>query len=138
MKTLYYLCLRISGEKLDFNELQCRFPFANTYCCKKGESVERLGIKTEFMEDIWQTKFESENIEEFQNGMYEFIKKLESKAKYINKLEQDHSVSLWVTVYPDETQTNIHISPDIIKILCAIGVDLDISIMNLNAIYDEV
>ncbi len=135
---MYYLCLRISGEKLDFNELKCQLPFENTHCCKKGECVERLGIETEFTEDIWQTKFEFENITEFHNGMYEFVKRLESNAKYINRLAQDNSVSLWVTAYPDEIQTNIHISPDIIKILCAMGIDLDISIMNLNAIYDEV
>ncbi len=135
---MYYLCLRISGEKLDFNKLKRQLPFENTHCCKKGECAEGQGIKTEFMEDIWQTKFEFENIAEFQNGMYEFVKELESEAKYINKLSYDNSVSLWVTAYPDETQTNIHISPDIIKILCAMGVDLDISIMNLNAIYDEV
>ncbi len=38
---------------------------------------------------------------------------------------------LWITVYPDNIQTNIHMHPELLKTISELGVNFYITVMNL-------
>ena len=130
-----FINLRISGEKLDFDEINSVINVSNVVCHKKGEVHVYKNQEVTFGEDVWITHFEVGEDKNLEIELEQFINKIYESRFYISKLCLENDISLWVTVYPDTYQLNLHLSGITIKRIYEFGIDFDLSIMCLNELY---
>ena len=121
MKEMYFLKLFIKGKKLDVERINEEFSFSGAVHNRTENG------------DIWQAGVE---FEDDLNGETEkFIKRIYEHRDFILGLSKCAHISLRLTVYADEVQINVHLSPESIEKLKALSLSLDISIMNLSEFY---
>jgi len=55
--------------------------------------------------------------------------------KFLRELSDKSDFSLWLTIYPEEIQQNFRVNNNILKMMSEIGINFDVSIMNLEPFY---
>ena len=134
-----FVKLRIAGQNLNFEEITQALSQKPSCTYKKGECyTPKYGDKQPiiYKEDCWLFEVEKQEDETIDATVYRFLTKFEKSKEYINKLSQKAELTLWVSVYPDNEQSNIHLENKTLKLLADIGLVVDFDIMFLKDFYD--
>ncbi|MCD8048910.1 MAG: hypothetical protein LUG52_04785, partial [Clostridia bacterium] len=105
---MYFFNFRISADKLDFESIDKELNLENIVRCKNGDVVKTFGKTKEIREDVWQSVFEEKDLEQFQNSMEAFVESLKEKRSFVRHSTERYNVTAWITIYPENLQTNIH------------------------------
>ena len=68
--------------------------------------------------------------------LYVFLTRFIKSKEYIKELSDNFDATLWVSVYPDDEQSNIHLENKTLKIISDMGLIVDLDIMFLKEFYD--
>ena len=139
MKENGFVKLKITGQSLNFEEiiqeLSQRPSF--TYC--KGDCyTPKFGDKQSiiYKEDCLIFETEKQESETLDDMLYNFLTRFANLKECINKLSLDAKVSLWVSVYPNDEQSMIHLENKTLELLADMGLVVDFDIMFLKDFYD--
>ena len=134
-----YVDIRISGIGLDEEAISKNLGLIpNTFYTKGDTFVDEKygGTKIEYEEDCWIVGTETEFNEAIEHTIDRFLEVLLPSAEYLKDLSRKHNITLWVSLYPEDEQSNIHISGKTINALCQIGISLDCSVSFLKDFYN--
>ena len=129
-----YINIRISADTLNFDDINEKLQFDNAIFHKKGDCGEYKGEKFIFNEDIWQTKVEVSE-DETVSLIEQLVKKMYGNKDFLRGLSDKSDFSLWLTIYSEEIQQNFRVNNNILKMMSEIGINFDVSIMNLEQFY---
>ena len=133
-----FLTLRISGDGLSNEETSKKLGVKSDTFNKKGEKHFNKITKTSIIypEDCWYAGVEIEEEDSFEEVVVCFLKKLQPSAGYLKELSSSFDVTLWLDMYPDNEQMNVHLSNDIISIVSEMGITIDVGAMFLKQFYE--
>jgi len=134
-----YVKLRISGIGLNIQEISSRLGLAPDHVYMKGDICSprnHSGEEIAYQEDCWIKGIESDEDINVEKTLERFVGTLKSSSDYLKTLSKEHDVTVWVSVYPDSEQANIHIAAPIIIALSEIGATLDCSTLFLKDFYN--
>ncbi len=124
-----YLCLRINGSKLDFDDINNNIKLQPTQVHHKGDTIEskysRYGKKTH-IEDGWLYEVEFGATQNLNDVLNEFISTLSNCKDYLKIIYKEYYVRLWCDIYSDFAQFSIVLTPDTIKKIADVGIGFDI------------
>mgnify|MGYP003302073396 CR=1 FL=1 len=132
---MHFVNMRISGENLDFEKIDRIIKMDNVKTLKKGDVHIKHGEKIIIQEDVWQCSCEIKDDVNLQKGIEDFICKIYEYHSFVNELSSSAYTSLWVTVYPEKVQLNFQLSNSMLRKLYNMGINFDLTIMNLNELY---
>lgn len=138
MKGNAFVKLRITGQNLDFEQLNRELSHQPSFSYRKGDShTPKIGDKQSviYKEDCWIFEIEKHEDETIDNMLYGFLTEFKQSQEYLKSLS-DNDVTLWVSVYPDELQSDIHLENKTLKLLADMGLSVDFYVMFLNDFYD--
>ena len=134
-----YVKLRITGQDLNLEQINNELSQQPSFTYRKGDTyTPKFGDKQPiiYKEDCWLFEVEKQEDETIDATVYRFLTKFEKSKEYINKLSQKAELTLWVSVYPDNEQSNIHLENKTLKLLADIGLAVDFDIMFLKDFCD--
>lgn len=134
-----FINLRISGFGLDLQEISNQIGMIPHCAYKKGDifvDKKRDGKEVIYQEDCWIAGTETFPNETIEQALERFLKQIIPVSNYVNNLAKKNEVTIWISAYPDDEQTNIHLSVETIRALCEIGVSFDCSTLFLKQFYD--
>ena len=134
-----FIDLRISGQGLNHAEITSQIKVTPNHTFKKGDVVlsKVTGEETIHKEDTWIAGVEccSCDGESIEQALAGFLEKILPSAKYLSELACRHSITLWVSAYPEAEQINLHLSNKVIHILFEMGIALDFNVLFLKEFY---
>ena len=130
-----YICVRISADKLDLDEISKELDFDNAACYKNGTDGEFKGEKIKYNEDIWLTKTVVDD-NDLILTLEQITDKLYNKKSFFETLPLKCDFSVWITLYPESFQSNFRFCNDVLRKISEIGATLDLSVMDLQELYD--
>lgn len=136
-----FVKLRITGENLDFEEIIQALSCQPSFTYRKGEHyTPKFGDKQPkvYKEDCLLFETEKQDDETIDDMLYKFLTGFTKSKEYINELSQKADITLWVSVYPDEEQSNIHLGNKTVKLLSDMGLSVDFNIMFLKDLYNGI
>ena len=134
-----FVKLRITGQDLNLEQINNELSQQPSFTYRKGDTyTPKFGDKQPiiYKEDCWLFEVEKQEDETIDATVYSFLTKFEKSKEYLNKLSQKAELTLWVSVYPDNEQSNIHLENKTLKLLADIGLVVDFDIMFLKDFYD--
>ena len=134
-----FVKLRITGQDLNLEQINNELSQQPSFTYRKCDTyTPKFGDKQPIIckEDCWLFEVEKQEDETIDATVYRFLTKFEKSKEYINKLSQKAELTLWVSVYPDNEQSNIHLENKTLKLLADIGLVVDFDIMFLKNFYD--
>lgn len=112
--------------------------FAASQILPPNEISEIIGLQPDVVVDrrnsrgeyTWKKGFENKNIEKLERETLQFLSAF-SKER-LNALVKNASVTLWINLYVgDILQQNLHLSAEFIQTVKDLGIEMDITVMNL-------
>ena len=134
-----FVKLRITGQDLNLEQINNELSQQPSFTYRKGDTyTPKFGDKQPiiYKEDCWLFEVEKQEDETIDATVYRFLTKFEKSKEYLNKLSQKAELTLWVSVYPDNEQSNIHLENKTLKLLADIGLVVDFDIMFLKDFYE--
>ena len=134
-----FVDIRISGIDLNLDEITSRLAMNPDYAYKKGDTCldyKYGGTKIVYSEDCWITAYKPKEKTPVEKQLEEFVNVLADSSDYLQELASKHDVTIWISMYPDNEQVNLHISTPTIKTLARIGASLDCSTAYLKSFHD--
>ena len=134
-----FIKLRIAGQNLNFEEITQKLSQQPSFIYRKGDCyTPKFGDKQPIIyeEDCWIFEVEKQEDETFDDMLYAFLIRFIKSKEYIKELSDNFDATLWVSVYPDGEQSNIHLEKKTLKILSDMGLVVDLDIMFLKDFYD--
>ena len=134
----HFVTLRISGQGLALQEITDRLGVLPSTAYRKGDAFldAKLGHgATVYQEDCWLYQAEGADGEPLDQVLAGFVETFEGAADDLRALSDSCAVTLWVSSYPEEEQTNFHIDRKTIAFLAGIHATLDLSVSFLGSIY---
>ena len=133
-----FLKLWIGGEGLRLDEITSILKIQPTYSYKKGDThYDKYTKKTiTYVEDCWMFAKKEIETEQLEQEMLRFIALFENNTEYIKSLAKKFKVFLWLSVYPESEQYNVHLSHKVVEAIYKLGVPIDIEVADLRAFYD--
>lgn len=138
MKGNGFVKLIIRGQDINLEEITQKLSQQPSFSYRKGDCyTPQFGDKTPviYKENCWGLEVEKQECETFDDVLYAFLTRFNGSTEYIKDLVKDHNVIVWVSVYPDEEQGNIHLENKTLKLLADMGLAIDFDIMFLNDFY---
>jgi hypothetical protein len=134
-----FVSLRISGKYIDLEEITKTLNVSPKHAYKSGDiHNDKYNNQTiEYTEDCWIANIEVENTEETEGKILEFVDILYKSRKYIEKLARENTITLWISIYLDDIQYNLHFSRAVLSRICEMRIDVDITSMQLDKFYSE-
>lgn len=132
-----FIKLRISGENIDLDKISNTLSITPKFMFKKGD-VNYNKITKEpvtYSEDCWIAETEVEHEKETEEKAAEFIDMLYENKTAIRQLSAIHHVTLWITLYQETSQYNLHFSKETLSKINELGIELDINCMQLQEFY---
>ncbi len=134
-----FIKLRISGQNLNFEEISRMLAQQPSFTCRKGDCyTPKFGDKKPviYEEDCWLLETEKDGELSFDDAIKMFLSKVKKSTDYLKELSSGFDVTLWISAYPDEQQSNIHLSPDTLKMIADMGISVDMNSLFLKELYD--
>jgi len=129
---LRYIYLRITGSNLQIEKATDSLGLTPKFSYKSGDTcLTQLGNEIVYKEDCWQHEKSIKKGMILEKEIEEYIKFLTSKKSIIEYYKKDCSVQLGVMLYPDEYQSTIILSPEIIKLLEEINIAFYVTMSTL-------
>jgi len=130
-----FLYFRITGNRLNLDEISSFFSIVPETMYKKGEkNTTRLGEVT-YTEDCWMVEKELRPEDDLNESLSHFL----NRFKHFNKehaLFRSAKTELCIVLYPDDRYLNIDLSTDVIKEIGQLGIEISISVSSLFDIYN--
>ena len=126
----------ISDKKLDFKDIEDRFPIKPTKVIKKGQMVGRIkNIEAPY--DIWIYEISIEDSENTFNGLSLLLNDLLPYSRFIKEAKVKYgNISINCYIRSDYGQIGFRLSNEIIMKLESIGLCLDFHIFSYGAVKD--
>ena len=140
MKGNEFIKLRITGQNLNLEEITEKLSHKPSFTYRKGDSyIPKYADKKPIMykEDCWLLEVEKDVTQTLDDTIIKFVSNFTDKTGYLQELSGEYDVTLWVSAYPDEEQSNIHLSPDTLKVIADMGISVDFNILFLKDFYEE-
>ena len=134
-----FVKLRVTGQDLNLEQINKELSQQPSFTYRKGDTyTPKFGDKQPiiYKEDCCVFDVEKQEDETIDATVYRFLTKFVKSKEYLNKLSQKAELTLWVSVYPDNEQSNIHLENKTLKLLADIGLVVDFDIMFLKDFYD--
>ena len=134
-----FVKLKITGQSLNFEEIIQELSHKPNFTYRKGDCyTPKFGDKQPiiYKEDCLVFETEKQENETIDDMLYNFLTEFTKSKEYINELSQIIDVSLLVSVYPDNEQSNVHLENRTLKLLTDMGLNVDFDIMVLKDFYD--
>ena len=131
-----FLYFRISGNDLDFNEinrLTNKIP-CNTYA--KGDVIKNNFFETVITEDCWMSEYQIHKDQSLNEAILSFLRPYVMNESYIVSLSNENKVALYLSVYPENYHYCVHLSKETIAMLYRLNLELEITLTNLSEFYD--
>lgn len=134
-----FVNFRIASQNIDLKEVNKYLNIIPTHICKKGDThYDKITKKTfTYSENVWTYDIKIENLDETEDKISEFIDLFYQSKEYIQRLAVTHKITLWVTVYQETYQYNLHFSKSVLGKISELGIDVDITCMQLQEFYTE-
>lgn len=139
MKGNGFIKLRIVGQNLKLEEITEKLSQLPSFTYRKGDShTPKYGKEKAiiYKEDCWLLELEKDENHTFDDMINKFLSNFKNSTDYLKELSSKFDVTLWVSAYPDEEQSNIHLSPNTLKLIADIGISVDFNILFLKEFYD--
>ncbi|MHB1453860.1 MAG: DUF4279 domain-containing protein [Saccharofermentanales bacterium] len=131
-----YIYLRISGESLDFDEISKMLNILPKNAYKKGDrKVLDNSEEITYKEDCWLAEYGISAKTEISLAINGFLSQFQKGHDYLRDISKRNEITLWISVYPNDIQANIHFPNHIVKMISDIGIDMDISMTYLEDFY---
>lgn len=132
-----FMTFRISGDNLAFDALIEAFGAGKVHICKKGNTFYDRITKTAdtFREDCFTVSREYDDSIPPDEAIFSFVSSFLPHKKGIRDLAKENMLMFWLSLYPEEYQTNICLSPKTLARLSEIGIELNIEISFLREFY---
>ena len=137
-----YIYFRITGEHLDLPSMIENIGIKPEKLYHKGERYQTRPIgdipaeEKEYDFDGFMSMIECD-FKDTEKQLERLIEQLYRKKEFLRNLsEQAESMTVWVNLYPETYQQNLHISPKSMGMLAYMHISLDITSMNLTALTD--
>ncbi len=134
-----FVKLRISGYGLNLEEITEKLRIKPTFSCRAGEEYTFKSGDNKvatYKEDCWIAETEKRQKETLDQTIERFMLEFQISSEYIKELSNKFDVTLWISAYPDEEQSNIHLSKDTLKVINDMGISLDFNVLFLKDFYD--
>ncbi|MBW8381079.1 MAG: DUF4279 domain-containing protein [Youngiibacter sp.] len=123
-----YICLKISGDDIDFQSIEDSLGVHATEFQKAGEeTVSKYGTHT-YKSDSWLYEIEYDEIVSISKSIHDFMTRFKDSGESIKKIHNANDIILWRDLYSDYFQIGFSIEPTLMKWLAGLGVQLDIQI----------
>ena len=139
MKGNGFIKLRIAGQNLKFEEITEKLSQQPSFTYRRGDAyTPKYGGKKPitYEEDCWLLEKEKDENQTFDVAIKKFVSAFKDSTDYLKELSSSFDVTLWVSAYPDEEQSNIHLSPDTLRLIVNMGISVDFNILFLKEFYD--
>jgi len=133
-----FIDLRISGLGINIQEISERLSMTPDNAYKKGDihiDNKYGGEKIVYEEDCWISEYKANEHMRVDEQLENFLAELKSSSAYLKGLADKHKVTIWVSLFPDIEQANLHISLSTINALSDMGATLDCSMAFLGDFY---
>ena len=137
-----YIYFRITGEYLDLPLIIENIGIKPEKLYHKGERYQTKPIgdipaqEKKYDFDGFMSMIECDS-KDTEKQLESLIEQLYRKKEFLlNLSEQAESMTVWVNLYPETYQQNLHISPQSMGMLAYMHISVDITSMNLTALTD--
>lgn len=128
MKEMSFLACLIKGKSLDLEQISCTLGLTPAHAYKKGDIVnQKYGGPFIPEEDSWSYRYKVPKSEPFDKAVLNFIGLFQPHKDFLNDLVKNNEVIIFITVYPDEINTCIELTKDVIATLYDLGLGFTIS-----------
>jgi len=133
-----FINFRIIGDGLDIPDITAHLQKKPTTVYKKGDIITSRfkSEKTVHTEDCWIYHEEIAKSDNLQQRTSEFLDEFVGYSDYINELSKKFSITIWIALYPEIEQFNIHLSQEIIEKLSKLKSTMDVEVACLQSFYD--
>jgi hypothetical protein len=133
-----FINLRISGVGLDLQKITRSLLLEPDGSYKKGDVVisNITGKETVHKEDSWIAGIETQGKKSVEDAVVSFLETLEPHSAYLKELSSSFDVTLWLSLYPEYEQMNVHLSHSVIAQAYEMGVSIGVSAMFLKDFYE--
>ena len=130
-----FVNLKIYGQNINLNTITETLCIAPTFSYNRGDECTYRGKTITYNETCWIASMEIENADETEKKTLAFINLFYEKRDYIKKLSNECSINLWITLYQEDNQYNLHFSNEVLLKISELGADVDITNMKLEEFY---
>lgn len=133
--TVVSFSLVITGEKLDFDDINRMLKLQPSKLVRKGEI--RSKVIGEALHDIWSYEIKSEVNGEPDKTLKHLLGLLLPANNYIKELSKSVDLYLKCYIQSDYAQIGFGISPEVLNKLAEIGVRLEFSILSWGGVEND-
>ena len=132
-----FICFRISGQGINLNELSTVLGMVPQYSHTRGDIYYDKITKQAgtYSDDYWIASVEINDVNETEKRIEALVDSLYRNKEYVQQTSRVHAATLWVTVYQDVIQHNLHFSKNVLAKISELDIDLDITCMQLQEFY---
>jgi len=126
-----FISFRISGENIDFNQVNKNITISPKKIGKKGEIRCNKVTKETFAysEDFWVVDIEIENDDETEAKIAEYVDLLFQSKSFIRQLASVHNVTLWITINQEKFQHSLLFPKTVLVKISEMGIEMGIVCM---------
>ena len=130
-----FVKFRISGQNIDLERISKTLNIVPDYSYKKGDTnYDIFKQAITYIEDCWIAGIKIENENETEEKISEFVSLFYENKSFVQQLSKMHCITLWITLHPD-IQFNLHFSKKVLDMISELGIDMDITCMQLQEFY---
>lgn len=131
-----FITLRISGKDLDPEKITKRLALEPDFSCKKDEVRSYRGEQITYEEGCWSKGEEVSELDNLEQSVQKYLMQYEKCQEQLISISKDHTATLWITLYPEVPQINVHFSQTTLQAISVLGLSLDVSVINLQKLYE--
>lgn len=123
-----YLCLRINGNKLNFDDINSGMKLQPTQVYHKGDIISSKYGNKVHTEEGWFYEVGFDGSQNLNDVVNEFVSTLSNCKSYLKVIYNDYYVRLWCDIYSDFAQLSMIFTPDTIQKIADLGIGFDIQL----------
>ena len=131
-----FLCFKISGDCLFLEKITEILKITPRKTYRAGDVCKNKYLEFAYQEDCWLASYEVPEEQSFEDAVTEFLQPYLLQKELIVDLAKKHSISLFISLYPEENQMNICLSKKILEILYELNVELNMTTLYLSDFYE--
>lgn len=132
---MHFIRLHIAADQLDEQTINKTLGIAPTLFYRKGEQRLHKGKMITYTESCWVLEQEVSDKEDFSVAVEQFLNRFAGKEEPVHRLLAGSDATLWLTLYVEAPQQNVHFSSQTLQRVSRMGIALDISMMSLAELY---
>ena len=134
-----FIKLRISGQDLNFEEITKTLSRQPSFTYHKGDAyTPKFGDKKPiiYKEDCWLFEEALQTGKPLDEAVYAFAAQFEKSKTYLKEAAATNDITLVLSLYPDDEQSNILLMNKTLALLSDMGLSVSVDIMFLKEFYE--